>query len=470
MESDYRTGMQKRINKPIFIVGSPRSGTSVLTWCLGQHQNIIAIDESTGIGDLAIALAICYQTKTGLSAESLWTGMNVESGQFFAAFGHTINKLILRHKVDPERRRWEEAVDPDLSLHSLVTEESANIPKARWVDGTPEYSFNICGLRKLFPDAQFIHIVRNVTSVVRSMLNFHRLAGVKLVANEREAYDYWFRAVSSCLLAEQAYGPSVVFRLLYSDLIDQPEASLRSVLSFLGEPFAAGCLTPLEKRINSSNVPAGFKLGSSDMDPAVVERANRLYAEIKAVPQAPAASATAINEIAAAFGRRVQYMATLEQRLNTEREELREGYKTEVRRLNTEREEMREGYETEVRRLNTEREETREGYETEVRRLNTECEELREGYETEVRRLNAECEELREGYETEVRRLNTVREEMRNRANRLAKEVQNKRAIIHDLRARSLRHKLRGLLFGHNLNAQRSSTELRAGDAAEETK
>ena len=392
MESDYRTGMQKRINKPIFIVGSPRSGASILTWCLGQHQNIIAIDESTGIGELAIGLA-------------LWAEMNVERGQFFAEFGHTINKLILRHKVDLERRRWEEAVDPDLSLHSLVTEESANIPKARWVDGTPEYSFNICGLRKLFPDAQFIHIVRNVTSVVRSMLNFHRLAGVKLVANEREAYDYWFRAVSSCLLAEQAYGPSVVFRLLYSDLIDQPEASLRSVLSFLGEPFAAGCLTPLEKRINSSNVPAGFKLGSSDIDAAVVERASRLYAEIKAVPQAPAASATAINEIAAAFGRRVQYMATLEQRLNTEREELREGYKTEVRRLNTER------------------------------------------------------EETREGYETEVRRLNTVREEMRNRANRLAKEVQNKRAIIHDLRARSLRQKLRGLLFGHNLNAQRSSTE-----------
>ena len=420
--------MHNRINKPIFIVGSPRSGASILTWCLGQHQNIIAIDESTGIGELAIGLA-------------LWAEMNVERGQFFAEFGHTINKLILRHKVDLERRRWEEAVDPDLSLHSLVTEESANIPKARWVDGTPEYSFNICGLRKLFPDAQFIHIVRNVTSVVRSMLNFHRLAGVKLVANEREAYDYWFRAVSSCLLAEQAYGPSVVFRLLYSDLIDQPEASLRSVLSFLGEPFAAGCLTPLEKRINSSNVPAGFKLGSSDIDAAVVERASRLYAEIKAVPQAPAASATATNGIEAAFGQRVQYMATLEQRLNTEREELREGYKTEVRRLNTEREEMREGYETEVRRLNTEREETREGYETEVRRLNT------------------ECEELREGYETEVRRLNTVREEMRNRANRLAKEVQNKRAIIHDLRARSLRQKLRGLLFGHNLNAQRSSTE-----------
>src|SRR6516164_1670089 len=166
-------------------------------------------------------------------------------------------------KVDLERQQWEEAGGSNVVPSSFVTEQSTSVPKARWVDGTPLYSFHICGLRKLFPGAQFIHIVRDVTSVVRSMLNFHRLAGVNLVTNEQEAYDYWFRTVSACLLAEHAYGPAVVFRLLYSDLIDQPEASLRSVLSFLGEPFAAGCLTPLEKRINSSNVPAGFKLGSS---------------------------------------------------------------------------------------------------------------------------------------------------------------------------------------------------------------
>jgi hypothetical protein len=55
------------VNKPIFMVGSPRSGTSILTWRLGQHPNIITLEECAGIGDLAVALSICYKTKKVLA-------------------------------------------------------------------------------------------------------------------------------------------------------------------------------------------------------------------------------------------------------------------------------------------------------------------------------------------------------------------------------------------------------------------
>src|SRR6266513_3732401 len=51
-------------NKPIFVVGSPRSGTSILTWCLGQHPNMLVIPESAWMGDFAIDLAIRYQIGT----------------------------------------------------------------------------------------------------------------------------------------------------------------------------------------------------------------------------------------------------------------------------------------------------------------------------------------------------------------------------------------------------------------------
>jgi len=47
-------------NKPIFVVGSPRSGTSILSWCLGQHPNILVIPESAWMGDFTIDLAICF--------------------------------------------------------------------------------------------------------------------------------------------------------------------------------------------------------------------------------------------------------------------------------------------------------------------------------------------------------------------------------------------------------------------------
>ena len=304
--------MQEQLNKPIFVVGSPRSGTSILTWCLRQHPNIFLVDESTGIGELALALAVCYQTKMGLRPDSLWTAMNVQQEEFFAAFGQTINELIQRHKVDLERKSWEQNFSTNVPPHGFVAEKAGRDSKARWVDGTPVYSFHISGLRKLFPDAQFIHIVRDVTSVVRSMVNFHRLAGVSLVANEQEAYDYWFRTVSACLLAEQAYGPVVVFRLQYSELVNQSEASLRALLDFLGEPYAAECLTPLRERINSSNVPADFKLGDPESDPAVIERATQLYAQIETFPQPSETSRVAAHKMETEFYQRAQYFATLD--------------------------------------------------------------------------------------------------------------------------------------------------------------
>src|ERR1041385_3218631 len=134
--------MQEQINKPIFIVGSPRSGTSILTWCLGQHPNIFPVDESTGIGELALALSVCYQTKIGLGPESLWNAMNVQQEEFFAAFGQTINELIQRHKVDLERKWWEQTLAPNIPPHSFVAEKASSIRKRRWVDGTPAYSFH----------------------------------------------------------------------------------------------------------------------------------------------------------------------------------------------------------------------------------------------------------------------------------------------------------------------------------------
>jgi len=294
-------------NKPIFVVGSPRSGTSILTWCLGQHPNMLVIPESAWMGDFAIDLAIRYEIGTARGNRSVLSAMDIEREEFFARFGQSINDLILNHRKDLERKRsgYAARAGQNAVPEASMTVQPGVNRKARWVDGTPEYSLHICGLRKLFPGALFIHIVRDVDSVVRSILNFDRLGEGSLVANEQEAYNYWLRTVSSCLLAERAYGPRVVFRLRYSDLVDTPEAALRSLFNFLSEPFAAECLTPLEKRINSSNVPADFKIGDPETDPSLVERAKRLSTEVEKTPQPPEASPAASDEMEAAFNQRI---------------------------------------------------------------------------------------------------------------------------------------------------------------------
>jgi Sulfotransferase family len=259
------------------------------------------------MGDFAANLAVSYEIGAARGEYSILSAMGVNEDEFFASFGRTINDLIINHREDLEKRRQE---SPSLSaFRKFVDPASPTAPKRRWADGTPEYSLHMYGLHRLFPQAQFVHVFRDVQAVVCSMVNFHRVTGIQLVANEEEAYRYWIRTVEGCLRAEQAFGPTVVYRARYADIATDPESTMRSILSFLGEPYAATCLEPLAHRINSSEVPADFKPDDRATDPDVIRKAMRLFAEVEENPQPSERSPAATDELKVAFQERVQHMA-----------------------------------------------------------------------------------------------------------------------------------------------------------------
>ena len=136
------------------------------------------------MGDFVVNAAIVHQVGAARGHLSILSAMDISLDELLADFGGTINDLILSHRPDLEKTRAAIPSLPEFMRRSLPG------PKMRWVDGTPEYSLYIYALRKLFPEAVFIHVLRDVRDVVRSMLNLHRLAGVHLVASEEEAYRY----------------------------------------------------------------------------------------------------------------------------------------------------------------------------------------------------------------------------------------------------------------------------------------
>ena len=303
--------MESLVAKPIFVVGSPRSGTSILAWCLGHHPNIFPVPESNWMGDFAVNVAVAHQIGSARGDLSILSAMDIRDDEFFAAFGRSINELIVGHRRHLEINRENSNSPSKVNQRWLEATSMAAGPKTRWVDGTPEYSLHICGLRKLFPQARFVHVFRDVDAVVRSMVNFHRATGIQLVANEEDAYKYWLRTVSACLKAEEAYGPHVVYRLRYTTLVENPESALRLLLDFLGEPYCAKCLEPLSQRINSSNVPPDFNSNDPATDPTIVKQARRRSAEIEETPQAIEHSPAAADELETEFEARVKHIATL---------------------------------------------------------------------------------------------------------------------------------------------------------------
>jgi hypothetical protein len=251
--------------KPIFIVGSPRSGTSILTWSLGQHPNIAPLEETYWIAKLAAALSPAFDLGTSRGARSQLSAARINSAEFYDSFGTAIDQLIRSH----ESRGEHYGGNSEFKLRRSPLD-----PKRRWADGTPENSFYIAALFQVFPSGKFIHILRDVQSVVKSLMNFSNVGGANF--SEQAAYQKWIKSVRACIEAERSLGPERVHRIQYSDLVRSPEAVLRGCLDFLEEPFCSDCLNPLGTKINSSNVPPDFNPFDSSTDPRVRDEAERL--------------------------------------------------------------------------------------------------------------------------------------------------------------------------------------------------
>jgi hypothetical protein len=302
-----------RRSAPIFVVGSPRSGTSILTWCLGQHPNILPQEESMWMGEFAVDVGVKFRLGSERGERSQLSAQGIDSATFFKSFGDGINGLVHSHRARQEAlSRHFGARNPQQINAAFSFSRSSDHPKSRWVDGTPEYSLYICGLRKLFPDAKFVHIVRDVNAVVRSMMRFRKVGAVDLAANEQDAYHYWLKTVSACVEAERALGPGEVHRVRYEDLVRRPEESLRAILAFAGEAYDPACIEPLSHRINSSEVPADYCAEDPKTDKGLVERACHLSEQLQATVVREPAATSAMKEFEAGFDRRVAFVASLE--------------------------------------------------------------------------------------------------------------------------------------------------------------
>lgn len=230
--------------RPVFIIGSPRSGTSALTWALGQHPNLLPVEETRWLAKLAVDLRATYQLGRQAYVSQI-ASMGIGVADFYGAFGNAVNDMILSHgRYDSDFRRNVDERSP-FQRYRQPTD-----PKNRWVDGTPEYSRAVYDLLELFPKAQFIHILRDVHQVANSLVHFDQ-AGASARTPE-DAYEEWYGLVRACVDAERAFGSKTVLRVRHADLLAKPESVVWRCLDFLGEPFNTHCVEPLDHVINTS--------------------------------------------------------------------------------------------------------------------------------------------------------------------------------------------------------------------------
>lgn len=226
-----------------FIVGSPRSGTTLLRLMLGSHPDVAIPAEAQFLVPLA-------------KVRTRYEGPSFSS-----------ERLILDLRRRPEFRRWklpdsevrgamEDAAPsnfPD-AMRSIYALQARRHHKQRYGDKTPRHVFSMPLLLSLFPEARFIHVIRDGRDVALSLVEMPWFSG-DLTA----AALHWKRSVGAGRAAGARLGSGRYLEVRYERLLEEPEAVLETVCHFVSLSFDAAMLDHRSRLERDFRPPEGLR-------------------------------------------------------------------------------------------------------------------------------------------------------------------------------------------------------------------
>jgi Sulfotransferase family len=198
---------------PIFIGGLHRSGTTLMRRLLDSHPHIACGLESNLFRDNQL--------------EHIYTYL----------------RTIWARGLDPSYEFDPHVVDQMMAalIHAVVMPYSQKQGKQRWAEKTPRNILVIDMLFTLFPTAQFIHMIRDPRDAFCSVRERAAKTTPRWATKTpRGTAAEWCRGID-CGLAWREH-PERYREVRYEELVSQPEATLRSLFAFLGEPWSASVL------------------------------------------------------------------------------------------------------------------------------------------------------------------------------------------------------------------------------------
>jgi tetratricopeptide (TPR) repeat protein len=206
---DARKGQGSPAPDPIFIVGLPRSGSTLIEQILASHSLVEGTMELPDI--IAMAKRLGGGKVRGGTYPSALADMSAE--QIRALGEEYIARTRVQRKTD----------------------------RPFFIDKMPNNSQHVGFIHLILPNAKIIDARRHPMGACFSAFKQHFARGQAFTYDLTDVGRYYADYADMMARFDEA-APGRVHRVLYEDMIENTEAEVRRLLDYLGLPFEAACL------------------------------------------------------------------------------------------------------------------------------------------------------------------------------------------------------------------------------------
>jgi hypothetical protein len=273
-------------NPYVFIVGCPRSGTTLLQRMVNAHPQIAITPETHWIPRL-------YKKRSGLTVEGLVTPELISHLLELPKF----TRLGIGREELVELMGEGQSVSYSTFVTGIFDLFGKGQGKALVGDKTPGYARNVGILNALWPRARFIHLIRDGRDVCLSIANWpkaHQKRPGKFATWKEDPVSttafWWDFMVRVGREEGESLGPELYYEIRYESLVENPAEECTRLCGFLGLPYDGAMLRFHEGRTKESPsldakhawlpVTRGLREWQSQMPPDDVERFEGVAGEL----------------------------------------------------------------------------------------------------------------------------------------------------------------------------------------------
>jgi hypothetical protein len=262
---------------PLFVLGVRRSGTTLLRVMLDRSPELAIPDESYFIPQIA---------------DRHRGRIDVE------AFLDDLRRLpTLREwgvSLDAIARRLQPGATLSAGIAAVYEAYAEARGKRRWGDKTPMYMQHLRLVERLFPDAIYVHLIRDGRDAALSFLSVSPGIMTETWAHPRNAAGFacqWRTEVLCARALGRRAGERRYLEVRYEELVAEPEAVLRRICDFAGLRFEPAMLeypgavdvsTKPHQQSLARPPTAGLRNWREQMAPSDVEAFERVTGDLLA--------------------------------------------------------------------------------------------------------------------------------------------------------------------------------------------